>query len=229
MRGPAVIRASPWSTRPRSRRGSGSQATRSARPRALNAASARWWSLRPVPARCSVQPDGPRERLEGVLDELERQGADPLTAERQVDDGVRPAADVHDGRRERLVHRDRAVTEALDPGSIAKGLGEGGAQDERDVLGRVVLVDPQVAVGAHGEVEQAVVGERSQQVVVEADARVDRGVARSVEAERDGDLGLVRRPGQRDPAAVLARADRSSFPSGLVMRPSPRRWPSRRR
>ena len=151
---------------------------------------------------------GPRERLERVLDELERQRADPLAAERQVDDGVRAAADVHDGGRERLVHRDRAVTEALDPGSVAERLGEGGAQDERDVLGRVVLVDLQVAVGAHREIEQAVVGERSEQVVVEADARVDRGVAGTIEAERDRDLGLVRRPGERDPAAVLARAER---------------------
>ena len=48
---------------------------------------------------------GPGERLERVLDELERQRPDPLAAERQVDDRVRPAADVDDRRGQRLVHR----------------------------------------------------------------------------------------------------------------------------
>ena len=71
----------------------------------------------------------------------------------------------------------------------------------------VVLVDPEVALGAHGQVEQPVMRERTEQVVVEADAGVDRGVARAVDAERDRDLGLVRRPGERDPAAVLARTE----------------------
>ena len=144
--------------------------------------------------------------FEGVLDELERQAADPLAAERQVDDGVRPAADVDDGRGEGLVHRHGAVAEPGDPGTIAERLGEGGTEHERDVLDRVVLVDLEVAVGVDGEVEQAVVGERAEEVVVEADPGVDPGVARAIEAERDRDLGLGGRPGDRH-AAALARAD----------------------
>ena len=116
----------------------------------------------------------PRERFERVLDELERQAAGPFAAERQVDHGIRAAADVDDRVGERLVHRDRALPEPGDPGSIAERLGERRAEDEGDVLDRVVLVDLEVAVGADGEVEQAVVGERAEQVVVEPDARVDR-------------------------------------------------------
>ena len=61
-----------------------------------------------------------------------------------------------------------------DPGPVAERLGEGGAEHERDVLDRVVLVDLEVAVGVDREVEQAVVGERAEQVVVEADAGIDR-------------------------------------------------------
>ena len=38
------------------RRGSGETAMRRARARALKAASARWWSLRPLPSMCSVVP-----------------------------------------------------------------------------------------------------------------------------------------------------------------------------
>ena len=36
----------------------------------------------------------PRERLERVLDELERQASDAVPAEGQVDDGVRATADI---------------------------------------------------------------------------------------------------------------------------------------
>ena len=37
----------------------------------------------------------PGEVLKGVLHELERQSTDPFTAERKVDDGIRPSADVN--------------------------------------------------------------------------------------------------------------------------------------
>ena len=104
--------------------------------------------MRPVPRQVERDAGGPRERLERVLDELERQPADALAAERQVDDGVRPAADVDDRVGDRLVHRDRALTEPRDPGPIAERLREGRAEDERDVLDGVVLVDLEVAVGA---------------------------------------------------------------------------------
>ena len=70
------------------------------------------------------------------------------------------------------------VAEPADPGPIAERLGERGAEHERDVLDGVVLVDLEVAVGRDREVEQAVVAERRQQVVVEADAGLDRGRAR---------------------------------------------------
>ena len=148
----------------------------------------------------------PRERFERVLDELERQAAGPFAAERQVDDGIRTAADVDDRVGERLVHRDRALPEPGDPGSIAERLGERRAEDEGDVLDRVVLVDLEVAVGADGQIEQAVVGERAEQVVVEPDARIDRPMALAVEPERDRDVGLGRGPGDRH-ATALARTD----------------------
>ena len=66
------------------------------------------------------------------------------------------------------------MAEPGDPGPVAERLGERRAEDEGDVLDRVVLVDLEVAVGVDRQVEQAVVGERAQEVVVEADAGVDR-------------------------------------------------------
>ena len=77
-----------------------------------------------------------------------------------------------------------AVAEPPDPRAVAEGLGEGGAQDERDVLDGVVLVDLEVAVGADLQVEQAVVRERPQQVIVEADPGLDVGATGTVEAQR---------------------------------------------
>ena len=133
--------------------------------------------MRPVAAQVERRPGGPRERLQRVLDELGRELADPGIAERQVDDRVGPAADVDDGRGDGLVHRHGRVAEAADARPVAERLGERRAQDERDVLDRVVLVDLEVAAGRHVEVEQAVVGERGEQVVVEADAGRDRAPA----------------------------------------------------
>src|SRR4029079_9759831 len=55
------------------------------------------------------------ERLERVLDELEREPADALAAERQVDDRVRTSADLQHRRCEGLVppERDPAATGSL--------------------------------------------------------------------------------------------------------------------
>ena len=71
----------------------------------------------------------------------------------------------------------RGVAEAPDPGPVAEGLGERRAEDERHVLDGVVLVDLEVAGRLDGQIEQAVVGERRQEVVVEADTRRDGGLA----------------------------------------------------
>ena len=150
---------------------------------------------------------GPGERLEGMLDELERQPADALAAERQVDHRVRPATDIDDGRGDRLVHRARRRRRTGGcPARSPSASRERRPEDERDVLDGVVLVDLEVAVRLDREVEEAVVRERAQEVVVEADPGVDGRVAGAVEPEGDGDVGLAGGPGDRH-AAALARAD----------------------
>ena len=151
-------------------------------------------------------PGRPGERLEGVLDELEAELAGPLAAERQVDDGVRPPAHVDDGRRQRLVHRHGRIPEAFDPGPLAERLGDGRAEHQRDVLDGVVVVDVEVADRANGQVEQAVVGERAQQVIVEPDAGRDVGDPAAVEVELDRHLRLAGGPGNGHPP-VHAIAD----------------------
>ncbi len=59
----------------------------------------------------------------------------------------------------------------------------------------MVVVDVEVAVALHGQVEQAVGGEGLEHVVEEADAGVDGAVAVAVDVERDLDIRLGRGPG----------------------------------
>ena len=183
--GAAVIRASPSSRRRRVRRGSGSQATRSARPSALNAASARWWSLRPVPRQVERRAGGPGERLEGVLDELERQPADPLAAERQVDDRVRPAADV-DRRR---VASDSSIGTLLSPKrriparspSASANAAPSTSATSSTVWCSSTSRSPVARISRSNRPWWR---ERAEQVVVEADRRSRSASARAVEVER---------------------------------------------
>jgi hypothetical protein len=143
---------------------------------------------------------GPRERLERVVDQLQRQRTDALAGEREVDHGVRPTADVDHGRCERLVHRHRRLAEAANAGAVSERLGERRPKHQRDVLDGVVLVDLEVAAGPDLQVEQSVMRQRGQQVVVEADAGRDVGATRAVEVEGEVDLGLAGPAADADPS-----------------------------
>ena len=107
---------------------------------------------------------------------------------------VRPAGEVDRGLHEHLVHRDRGVAVAGDAALVAQRLGERLAQRDRDVLDGVVGVDVQVAVGLHGEVDAAVLGQRGEHVVVEPDAGGDVDRAGAVEVDLDDELGLAGGP-----------------------------------
>ena len=65
------------------------------------------------------------------------------------------------------------------------------AEDDADVLGGVVLVDMEVALGLDGEVDEAVAGDLLEHVVEEADAGRDLGTAGAVEVDADRDVGLL--------------------------------------
>ena len=72
-------------------------ASRSARPSALNAASATWWSSSPVGVHVEGQACLDREPLERVRQKRHRQAADAVAAEGERDLRMRPADEV-DGR-----------------------------------------------------------------------------------------------------------------------------------
>jgi len=92
----------------------------------------------------------------------------------------------------------------------------------------MVVVDPEVAVTADGEIEEAVFGERLEHVVEEADSRPDGAVAVAVEIDRHLDLRLGRlaAPGRRSIGHTLtcSRSHISHWHRfGGLRSPAPRR------
>ncbi len=165
---------------------SSATASRSARASALNAASARWWSLLPLStSTCSVMRAVIASEAKKCVDVLGGDVADPLAPEAEVDMSRRPAGEVDHDARQRLVERRVGVAEAADAAPVAERLVDGRAQRQRAVLGRVVVVDVEIALAVELEVEPAVLGQRGQHVVEEAEAGLDRGLPLAVEVELD--------------------------------------------
>ena len=82
--------------------------------------------------------------------------------------------------------------ETHDAGEIAQRLLDRLSDDDGRVFGRVMEVDMQVALRADFQVDHGMAAEALEHVVEEADARIDIAIARPVEVERDGNLGLAR-------------------------------------
>ena len=79
---------------------------------------------------------------------------------------------------------------------VAHGFGKRLAEHDANVFDGVVCVDLEISLRLHGEVEQSMARERIEHVIEERDARVDIGLARAVDLEREQDVGFFR--GARD-------------------------------
>ena len=119
-----------------------------------------------------------REALKAMRDHLAAQIANLLPLEPEIRDAVRPVRQVHDGARERLVQRRIGVAPPRQPRRRLQRVPEARAQRDADVLGRVVVVDVQVARGAQPQAPARVLGQRVQHMVQEADARRDTDLLR---------------------------------------------------
>ena len=111
--------------------------------------------------------------------------------EGDLPDQVRPARNVERDAGQRLVHRQVDAGVAGDALLVAQRLGHGLAEHDAGILGRVVEVDVQVALGLERDVDQGVAGELLQHVVEEADAGRDVIGAGAVEIDGGLDLGLL--------------------------------------
>ena len=130
-------------------------------------------------------------------------GTDPVAMEYEVERGVGPASCVDDAGGNRLVHWHDRTGEPGDPGAIAQGVVDGRSEYERRVFDRVVLVDMEIAVRAHREVDHRVVRECGQEVIEHSDAGLHDRLPGSIEVDRDLGAG-VGRDRRRQPAVHRA-------------------------
>ena len=86
-----------------------------------------------------------RESLEEIVHELGLQVADQPHLHLEIDDGVRPAAEIDRRDGERLVHRHDEVAGAVDALAVAERLRHRLAERDAEILDRVVLVDVEIA------------------------------------------------------------------------------------
>ena len=112
-----------------------------------------------------------REPLQGVWEQRDREPADPLTREGELDLGVRPPDEVDGGGGTRLVHRHDRGAVARHALTTAEGLLQGAPERRQDVLDRVVLVDVEISTRDALEVEPRVECEQREQMVEKPDPR----------------------------------------------------------
>ena len=93
--------------------------------------------------------------------------------------------------RQRLVHRHMHIGIAGDALHVAERLLHRLAERDADVLGGVVVVDVQVALGLDRDVDARVARQQIEHVVEEADAGRNRRDAPAVEVDFDLDVGFL--------------------------------------
>ena len=133
-----------------------------------------------------------REPFEEIVNQLALQIADALDVQRQVDDRVRASAEIDGRDGERFVHRHDEVAGAVDAAARAERLRDGLAQRDAEIFDRVMLIDVEIAGGAHLEIERAVARHQLEHVIEKADAGTDVVAALAFDAEADANLRLAR-------------------------------------
>ena len=80
---------------------------------------------------------------------------------------------------------------AGDAGHVAERLPHRLAERDADILGGVVIVDMEVALRLHGEIDARMAGQQVQHMIEEADPGGDIGRAGAVKIHRNLDIGFL--------------------------------------
>ena len=134
------------------------------------------------------------ETVEEIFKQLALQIADQDGLYPVLVDEIRPPTEVHGHHGQRFVHGEHEVSGTIDANPVTEGLGEKLAEDDADVLHRVMLIDVEVARGDYREIEATVLGEELQHVVKEPHARRNLVAALAVDVQRRADLRLFCNP-----------------------------------
>ena len=99
---------------------------------------------------------------------------------------ARPAGEVDDYTGQSLVQGYVGVTVAGDAFLVAQGLGEALAENNADILNRVMGIDVQVATCLHLDIEQPVARHLVEHVLEKGHSGLKTALARAVEIQRHG-------------------------------------------
>src|SRR5271166_3213268 len=158
-----------------------------------------------VEIHATLRADGVPE----IGDQLAVERADLGCRHGSVPDEEWPAPKVHGTGRQCLVHRQHRLTVPPDPGAVAQGTVDRLAKTDAHILGRVVVIDVQVARAGDLQIDERVPGEQFQHVIKEPDARRDLRSALAIEVGHQADVGL---PGLADDLREAMRLVQGSFP-----------------
>src|SRR5262249_44332088 len=126
---------------------------------------------------------------------LRRYGAPELFRQRRVEgsehfdryvrlpDAVGSPAEVYRRRHEHFIHGHRRAAVAADTPLVCPRLSQRLAVADADVLDRVMRIHLQIAGSLDGQVNQAVLGQKGEHMVEEADPGLDISAAGAVEFE----------------------------------------------
>ena len=132
--------------------------------------------------------------FEKIGDELGLEIANTGRADLEIDDGVRPAAQIDGRHGERFVHRHHEVARAIDAAAVAKRVRDSLAERDAEILDGVMLVDVEVARRIDLEIERAVPRHELEHVIEKADAGAHAVAALAVERDGKRDRRFSRLP-----------------------------------
>ena len=108
-------------------------------------------------------------------------------------DAVRPPRNVEDAAGQRFVHRRMRFAVTGDAALVAQRLGNRLAQRERRILDGMMLVDMEVALHRHGDVDQRMARQLFDHMVEETDSGGHRIIARPVKIDGNRDIRFLGR------------------------------------
>src|SRR6266478_3560900 len=163
------------------------------------------------------------EGLEPFLEQFGVHLPELRAREGDLPDQVGAVRGVEADLRQRLVERDDGVPIALDPGALAQCLRHRLADDIAGVLGGMVKIDVQIALGVQRDVDEAVLGQLLEHVVEKTDPGRDlRGTA-AVEIDPALDPRLFRVAlDRRDPHRNSPKWQPPAAPYGALLTRSAR-------
>lgn len=136
------------------------------------------------------QASGLCNGVEPVFNQLGIPFAQLLLRETSFPHEIRPPGDVQSHARQRLIHRRICGAITADPGLVAERIDQRLPQSQRRVLGRVVLINMQIAIDLHRHVDQRVFRKLLDHMVKEADPRCNVVSPRSVKVYFNLDRGF---------------------------------------